>query len=82
MSTLNINVSEHVKAIVDEQVRNGGFPSESDYLCRLIEADENRRAQVAVESLLIARIEDSRTVVMDDADWTQMRQEFLGRIAN
>jgi antitoxin ParD1/3/4 len=82
MSTLQISLPEHVKAVVDEQVASGRFPNHSEYVCRLIEDDERRRAQFALESTLVSRLNGSGTVEMDKADWAQMREEFNRRVSN
>ena len=81
MCILQIDIPERVKAVMDEQIRTGGFPSPSDYFCRLVEEDALRREKAATESLLVRRVEDDRVVVMDSADWANMRQEFERRVA-
>jgi antitoxin ParD1/3/4 len=81
MSTLQVSLPDRLKEIVDMQVASGRFSNESEYLCRLIEDDQRRHSQAEVESLLVSRVTDTRTVEMDAADWKQMRDEFGRRIA-
>jgi antitoxin ParD1/3/4 len=82
MSTLQISLPEHVKAVVDEQVASGRFPSEREYVCRLIEEDGHRRAQAGVESTLVSRLENPASLEMNAADWAGMREEFNRRVAH
>ena len=80
MSTLQISLPEHVKAVADEQVARGDYADHSEYVCHLIEADERRRGQAELETLLLARVQDERTIEMDEGDLQRMRDEFQRRI--
>ena len=82
MSTLQISLPEHVKAVIDEQIASGRFPTESEYVCRLIEEDGHRRAQAGLESTLVSRLENPASTEMNSADWARMREEFNRRMAN
>lgn len=82
MTTLQISLPENIKAVVEEQVASGRFPTESAYLCRLIEEDQRRRGQAGLESFLVSRLENPQSMEMNAADWAQMREEFGRRVAS
>jgi antitoxin ParD1/3/4 len=42
MSTMNISLPDTLKSFVDEQVRNGGYGTSSEYVRELIRKDQDR----------------------------------------
>lgn len=42
MSTMNISLSEGLKAFVDERVADGGYVTNSEYIRELIRRDQDR----------------------------------------
>lgn len=81
MSTLQIALPDNVKAVLDERIASGNYADPSDYLCRLIEEDERRRAASRMEASLVTRLEDDRSVEMNETDWGKIREDFKIRYA-
>ena len=81
MNTIQIQLPERVKAVIDERIASGLFSTESDYVCKLIE-DDQRQAYAGIESLLVSRVQGPQSVAMNAADWADMREEFRRRIEN
>lgn len=50
--TMNISLSEPLKQFVDEQVRDGGFSSTSDYMRELIRDRQRRKAEDTLRMLI------------------------------
>jgi Arc/MetJ-type ribon-helix-helix transcriptional regulator len=83
MNRLEISLPDHVKAVADECLARGGYANYSEYVCRLIEEDAQRRAaQGQLEAMLVSRLEDDQIVEMNKADLQQMRGEFLRRVGH
>ena len=80
MSILQISLPDDVKIILDERIANGFDASPSAYVCRLIEEDRRRCAVHRMEATLVARVEDDRSVEMNEADWREIRGEFKRRV--
>jgi antitoxin ParD1/3/4 len=57
MSTLNISLSESMKAFVEEQVKAGLYGSASDYIRALVREDQKRKAQERLEAKLLEALE-------------------------
>lgn len=51
-ATMNISLTEPLKRFVDEQVRDGGFSSTSDYVRELIRERQRRTAEDFLRALI------------------------------
>jgi antitoxin ParD1/3/4 len=81
MSTLNISLPQDLKAVVDREVKRGGFASHSEYIRALIRNEQQRIARENVEELLLSRLDGEPASEMTAADWRHIRQEVLKRVA-
>ena len=79
MESMNISLPEPLKAFVDSQLSTGRYSSASEYVRELIRADEKRKAEEQLESLLLAGLKGEETV-MSRADWQQIRQEATAQV--
>ena len=79
MESMNISLPEPLKAFVDSQISTGRYSSVSEYVRELIRADEKRKAEEQLESLLLAGLKGEETV-MSRADWQQIRQEATAQV--
>ena len=79
MESMNISLPEPLKAFVDGQISTGRYSSASEYVRELIRADEKRKAEEQLESLLLAGLKGEDTV-MSRADWQQIRQEATAQV--
>lgn len=51
-ATMNISLTEPLKRFVDEEVRDGGYASTSDYVRELIRERQRRKAEDALRVLI------------------------------
>ncbi|MBG1266824.1 type II toxin-antitoxin system ParD family antitoxin [Nostoc sp. WHI] len=73
MSSINISLTDSMKAFVEEQVTKGGYNSVSEYLQELIHQDQKRKDKEHLESLLIAGLESGEAIEVNDEWWHQKR---------
>ncbi|MCB1588276.1 MAG: type II toxin-antitoxin system ParD family antitoxin [Xanthomonadales bacterium] len=53
-TTMNVSLSELMKAFVDEEVRDGGYVSTSDYIRDLIRQRQRAKAEAALQQAIAA----------------------------
>jgi antitoxin ParD1/3/4 len=70
MSTMNVSLPEELKAYVDDQVRNQGFGTTSEYVRELIRRDRDR---ARLRALLVDGLESSATVAADEVYFDELR---------
>ncbi len=66
MSTIDINISDALKAFVHEQVARRGYRDASEFLQSLLEAERRRQVGREVEQMLIAAADGPFTEWTDD----------------
>lgn len=71
MSTMNISLSESLKAFVDSQVKERGYGTSSEYVCELIRKEQDRQQ---LRGLLLAGAASSPTRPVGAADFDALRQ--------
>ena len=81
MTTMNITLPEELRAIVEEQIASGRYSDHSEYVRSLIRQDQRRINQSRLESELLTRLK-GESVVMDAADWQEIRAEFARQLKN
>lgn len=81
MQTMNISLPDPLRRFVDAQIAEGRYSSVSEYVRELIRADEKRRAQEALESLLLEGLA-SDELTLTKSDWQAIRAEALNRVVN
>ena len=79
MQSMNISLPAPLKQFVDGQISTGRYSSASEYVRELIRADEKRKADEQLESLLLAGLKGEEAV-MSRADWQQIRQEAMAQV--
>lgn len=77
MQTMNISLPEQLKEFVEEQVGSGRYSSVSEYVRDLIRADEKRKAQERLESLLLEGVQSGKPTEMTRQDWEAIRRGVL-----
>ena len=80
MTTMNISLPETLKAFVDDQVRQGGYSSVSEYVRELVRAAQKRQAKEALELKLLEALEEPAEEVTPKYLET-LRREAHGRVA-
>ncbi len=79
MQSMNISLPELMKEFVDGQIAEGRYSSASEYVRELIRADEKRKAEDQLETLLLEGLGSAETE-LTSAEWKAIRQEALKRI--
>jgi antitoxin ParD1/3/4 len=77
MSTMNISLPDSLKAFVDEQVRQRGYGTSSEYVRELIRRDQDR---LQLRSLLLAGASSAPTAPVNEAYFEGLR-ERVRRVA-
>jgi antitoxin ParD1/3/4 len=80
MQSMNISLPDPLKQFVDGQIAMGRYSSASEYVRELIRADEKRKAQEQLETLLLEGL-SSPTSELTEKDWGEIRQEALAALA-
>lgn len=81
MATMNISLSEPLKQFVDEEVRQGGYSSTSDYVRDLIRQHQRRKAQDFLRQLIAEGLASGPTEPVTADTFEQMRRELRARHA-
>ena len=72
--TMNISLTEPLKRFVDQQVRDGGFSSTSDYMRDLIRERQRRDAENHLRALIGEGLASGPAAPVDAGHWAQMRR--------
>lgn len=72
---MNISLPADLRRWLDEQVREGGYGTASEYVRDVLRRRRERQVRQRVDALLLEAVQSGATEVMDDADWTAIRRE-------
>jgi antitoxin ParD1/3/4 len=79
MQIMNILLPERLKEFVDGQIAAGRYSNASEYVRELIRADEKRKAEERLETLLLEGLQSTETE-LTPADWSEIRQEAIAQV--
>lgn len=79
MQSMNISLPDPLKKFVDGQVAEGRYSSVSEYMRELIRADERRKAEDRLETLLLEGMNSGETELTPE-DWKAIRKEALSKV--
>ncbi len=79
MESMNISLPEPLKQFVDGQVAAGRYSSASEYVRELIRADEKRRAEERLETLLLEGLQGEESE-LTAADWKAIRKQAVAQV--
>jgi antitoxin ParD1/3/4 len=71
MSTMNISLPDTLKSFVDEQVKQRGYGTSSEYIRELIRKDQDR---LHLRELLLAGAASAPTTAVDAAYFDDLRK--------
>jgi len=77
MATMNISVTDEMKAFIEAQFVQEGYASESDYRRALIREAQKRKAKRALEAKLLEGLESGPATPMTREDWDSIEREAL-----
>lgn len=78
-ATMNISLPEPLKRFVDQQVRDGGFSSTSDYVRELIRERQRRSAEEHLRNLIAEGLASGPAMPVDEAWFEGMRKRARAR---
>ena len=81
MTTMNISLPDEMKAFVEEQIKQGGYSTASEYLRDLIRDAQKRAAQDRLEELLLEGLDSGPATPMTKEDWQGLHRELETRRA-
>lgn len=81
MATMNISLSEPLKQFVDEEVREGGYSSTSDYVRDLIRQHQRRKAHDLLRQLIAESLASGPAEPLEPDTFERMRRELRERYA-
>ncbi len=81
METMNIALPESMKHFVQEQVSAGGYSSVSEYVRDLIRADQKRKIEERMDSLLLEGLESGQPLAVTQEYWDEKKRKLTERLA-
>lgn len=82
MATLNISLTDEMRAYVDERIATGRYGSASEYFRELLRIDQDRARQEALEQALLEGLGRGEGKKLRKADFDQLRdhvRELAGK---
>ena len=79
MQSMNISLPDPLKRFVDGQIAQGRYSSVSEYVRELIRADEKRKAEEQLETLLLEGLQGEEAAFTRE-DRQAIRREALARV--
>jgi antitoxin ParD1/3/4 len=77
---MNISVPPALKQWVDEQVKQGGFATASEYLRQLIRNEQRRQARLNVEAKLAEAEQSGEPIPVTDETWEETEKRVAQRL--
>jgi len=74
---MNVSLPETMKSFVEKRLDQDGYGTVSEYIRDLIRADQKRRAEAQLETLLLERLQNTAAI---EFDVNQVKAEFTERI--
>lgn len=75
-ATMNVSLTEPLKRFVDNEVREGGFASTSDYVRELIRERQRRKSEDALRALIAEGLGSGPAQPVGDDFFARQRQRL------
>ena len=79
MATMNISVTDEMKAFVEAQLAEEGYATASEYLRALIREAQKRKARRALEAKLLEGLQSGPATPMTQEDWDDLERRVWER---
>jgi antitoxin ParD1/3/4 len=79
MASLNISLPQSLKDYVEDQVKESGYSTPSEYVRALLREDQQRRAKERLEALLLEGLNSGDPIQITPEYWENKRRELLER---
>ena len=80
MSTIPVELPDHLKSYVDRSAAQGGYASASDYIVALVAAASEKQGEI--EQALMAGIASGAAESWSDDEWQEIRSRVVSRASN
>jgi antitoxin ParD1/3/4 len=81
METMNIALPESMKHFVQERVTEGGYSSVSEYVRELIRADQKRRVEERIDTLLLEGLDSGQPIPVTAEYWEGKKRRLTERLS-
>jgi antitoxin ParD1/3/4 len=75
-ATMNVSLTEPLKRLVDDEVREGGFASTSDYVRELIRERQRHKSEHALRALIVEGLGSGPAEPVSDDFFAKQRQRL------
>ena len=79
METMNIALPESMKHFVQERVTEGGYSSVSEYMRELIRADQKRKVEERIDTLLLEGLDSGQPIPVTAEYWEEKKRRLTER---
>lgn len=80
MTTLNVSLPESMRIFIDEQIKNKGYSTASEYIRHLIRKEQEVIENKRLEALLIEGLESGEPEEINREWWENKRAELIQRL--
>ena len=80
-ASVNISLPEDMRQWVEEQVRNGGYGTVSEFFRELLRQAQKQQTREEIDRKLLAALESGEPVPVTSDDWKQLRKVAKKRLA-
>ncbi len=81
MDTMNIALPESMKHFVQERVTEGGYSSASEYVRELIRADQKRKVEERIDTLLLEGLDSGQPIPVTPEYWEEKKRRLTERLS-
>ena len=77
---MNISLPNPMRAFIEEQVKQKGYSTASEYIRHLIRTEQEKLEHKAVETLLLEGLDSGEKIEITDEWWEKKKQELTQRL--
>ncbi len=77
---MNVSLPEELKAFAEAQTKNG-YSTPSEYVRELIRADQRKRAQEKLDSMLLEGLRSGEALPADATFWSELKRDARAKLA-
>jgi len=78
-TSLNVSLPKSLKEHVEQQVREGGYSTPSEYVRALLREDRKQKVEQKLEALLLEGLRSGEPITADSAYWEKKRRKLAAR---
>ena len=79
-ASINISLPEAMRGWIDEQVKQGGYGTVSEYFRQLLREEQKRQIREEVDANLLAALDSGKPIEVTPEFWEERRRELENRI--